>query len=124
MKVGLKSAIILGINRRGLAVLNSLQSHHLHGLKVKGFVQAFDDPKSFAIDHPELKKIGHENEINEIIESKKIDDVIIALERPNPERIMNSIVGINGAPTSIKILPDMYEVVTGLARTTQLVEYL
>ena len=34
---------------------------------------------------------------------------------------MNSIVGINGAPTSIKILPDMYEVVTGLARTTQLV---
>ena len=31
---------------------------------------------------------------------------------------MNSIVGINGAPTSIKILPDMYEVVTGLARTT------
>ena len=121
MKVGLKSAIILGINRRGLAVLNSLQSHHLHGLKVKGFVQAFDDPKSFAIDHPELKKIGHENEINEIIESKKIDDVIIALERPNPERIMNSIVGINGAPTSIKILPDMYEVVTGLARTTQLV---
>ena len=38
-----------------------------------------------------------------------------------PERIMSSIVSINGAPSSIKILPDMYEVVTGLARTTQLV---
>ena len=34
---------------------------------------------------------------------------------------MSSIVSINGAPSSIKILPDMYEVVTGLARTTQLV---
>ncbi|MFL3051570.1 MAG: exopolysaccharide biosynthesis polyprenyl glycosylphosphotransferase [Candidatus Neomarinimicrobiota bacterium] len=34
---------------------------------------------------------------------------------------MSSIVSINGAPLSIKILPDMYEVVTGLARTTQLV---
>ena len=34
---------------------------------------------------------------------------------------MSSIVTINGAPSSIKILPDMYEVVTGLARTTQLV---
>ena len=35
MKFGLKSAIILGFNRRGLAVLNSLQGHHLHGLKLK-----------------------------------------------------------------------------------------
>tara|TARA_B100001540_G_C15613765_1_gene554344 strand:- start:144 stop:872 length:729 start_codon:yes stop_codon:yes gene_type:complete len=34
---------------------------------------------------------------------------------------MSSIVSINGSPLSIKILPDMYEVVTGLARTTQLV---
>ena len=67
------------------------------------------------------KKIGNESEINEIIKSKKIDDVIIALEKPTPERIMSSIVAINGAPSSIKILPDMYEVVTGLARTTQLV---
>ena len=34
---------------------------------------------------------------------------------------MSAIVNINGSPVSIKILPDMYEVVTGLARTTQLV---
>ena len=56
-----------------------------------------------------------------LIKSKKIDDVIIALDKPTPERIMSSIVSINGATSSIKILPDMYEVVTGLARTTQLV---
>ena len=69
----------------------------------------------------EIEKIGNEADINKIIETKKIDDVIIALDKPNPERIMSSIVSINGAPSSIKILPDMYEVVTGLARTTQLV---
>ena len=63
----------------------------------------------------EIEKIGNEADINKIIETKKIDDVIIALDKPNPERIMSSIVSINGAPSSIKILPDMYEVVTGLA---------
>ena len=47
--------------------------------------------------------------------------LLLRLNRPTPERIMSSIVSINGAPSSIKILPDMYEVVTGLARTTQLV---
>ena len=121
MKVGLNNAIILGLNKRGSAVFDSLQNQHLHGLKVKGFIEANDDPKSFKNDFLESKKIGNENQINEIIKSKKIDDVIIALEKPTPERVMSSIVAINGAPSSIKILPDMYEVVTGLARTTQLV---
>ena len=121
MEIGLNNAAILGLNKRGLAVYDSLQDQHFHGLKVKGFIQASDDPESFKIDFLKPEKIGNENEINEIIESKKIDDVIIALEKPTSERIMSSIISINGAPSSIKILPDMYEVVTGLARTTQLV---
>ena len=40
------------------------------------------------------------------IKLEKIDDVIIALDRPNPERIMSSIVNMNGVTASIKILPD------------------
>ena len=121
IKVGLNNAVILGLNRRGLAAFNILQNQHFHGLKVKGFIQASDDPKSFDFGSIDLKKIGNESDLNKIIQSEKIDDVIIALDKPKPDRIMSAIVAINGAPTSIKILPDMYEVVSGLARTTQLV---
>ena len=120
-KIGLNNAVILGLNRRGLAIFQSLNSHYFHGLKVKGFIKASDDPEPFNFASSKLKKIGNESDIKTIIESEKIDDVIIALDRPTPERIMSSIISINGAPSSIKILPDMYEVVTGLARTTQLV---
>ena len=67
------------------------------------------------------KILGHESDIEKIIKLEKIEDVIIALDRPSSERIMSSIVKINDAPISIKIMPDMYEVVTGLARTSQLV---
>ena len=119
--IGLNNALILGINRRGLAVYQNLQNQPYHGLKVKGFIKADDDPDSFNFDLPDVDKLGSESDINNIIISNKIDDVIIALDQPNSERIMNSIIGINGAPVSIKILPDMYEVVTGLARTSQLV---
>ena len=120
-KIGLNNALILGINRRGTAIFKNLQNQPFHGLNVTGFIQANDDPIDFKINDLEIEKIGNEADINKIIETKKIDDVIIALDKPNPERIMSSIVSINGAPSSIKILPDMYEVVTGLARTTQLV---
>ncbi len=120
MKIGLNNALILGVNRRGNDVFNSLQHSFYHGLRVVGFVEAEDDPHSFNI---ELKNkiLGHESELKKIIISEKINDVIIALDHPNSERIMSAIVNINGSPVSIKILPDMYEVVTGLARTTQLV---
>ena len=120
MKIGLNNALILGFNRRGNDVFNSLKYSSYHGLRVVGFVKAEDDPDSFNIEMKN-KILGHESELKKIIISKKINDVIIALDHPSSERIMSAIVNINGSPVSIKILPDMYEVVTGLARTTQLV---
>ncbi len=120
MKIGLNNALILGVNRRGNDVFNSLQRSSYHGLRVVGFVEAEDDPHSFNVA-VKNKILGHESELKKIIISEKINDVIIALDHPNSERIMSAIVNINGSPVSIKILPDMYEVVTGLARTTQLV---
>ena len=120
-KIGLNNALILGVNRRGAAIFKNLKDQPLHGLNVKGFIQAYDDPIEFNIKDLNINKIGNEADIVGLIKSEKIEDVIIALDKPTPERIMSSIVNINGAPLSIKILPDMYEVVTGLARTTQLV---
>tara|TARA_S200000501_G_scaffold364981_1_gene397824 strand:+ start:30 stop:1430 length:1401 start_codon:yes stop_codon:yes gene_type:complete len=121
LKIGLNNALILGMNRRSSEVYNSLQNQSYHGLKVVGFVQAEDDSPLYDFSNQNIKKLGQESELGQIIKSKKIDDVIIALDRPKSGRIMSAIVNMNGAPVSIKILPDMYEVVTGLARTTQLV---
>tara|TARA_A100000164_G_C21870097_1_gene754682 strand:- start:156 stop:1142 length:987 start_codon:yes stop_codon:yes gene_type:complete len=121
MKIGLNNAIILGVNRRGLDIYNSLQNQSYHGLNVRGFVRANDDPDEYNISDEKTRVLGNESDLKEIIKLEKISDVIIALDHPNPEQIMSSIVKINGAPISIKILPDMYEVVTGLARTSQLV---
>lgn len=120
-KIGLKNAIILGANRRSKEIYDSLQNQSYHGLRVRGIVVAKDDPSPNNFPFENIKNMGEESNLKKIIKSEKISDVIIALDRPNPERIMSSIVNINGAPVSIKILPDMYEVVTGLARTTQLI---
>ncbi|MBC8344737.1 MAG: sugar transferase [Candidatus Marinimicrobia bacterium] len=119
--IGLRKAVILGVNRRGLDVYEKLQDSYHHGLSIAGFITAKDDPlKSQEIGVPE-NIIGNEKSINEVIADMKIDDVIIALDKPSPERIMDTIMSVNGNPVSMKILPDMYEVVTGLARTNQLV---
>ncbi len=119
--VGLNNALILGANRRGEAIYKELLNHSYHGLKIKGFIRASDDPEPFDYNRLPMKILGIESELNKILNKEKINDVIIALDHPNPERIMSAIAKANGSPISIKILPDMYEVVTGLARTNQLV---
>ena len=119
--IGLNKALILGANRRGEAIYKELLNHSYHGLKVEGFVRALDDPISYDSKRIPIKIFGTESEFHKILKNEKIHDVIIALDQPNPERIMSAISKANGSPISIKILPDMYEVVTGLARTNQLV---
>ena len=119
--IGLNNALIFGVNRRGEEIYNELSNHSYHGLKVKGFIRASDDPIKFDENRLPMKILGTESELNNIIKKEKINDIIIALDQPKPERIMSTISQANGSPISIKILPDMYEVVTGLARTNQLV---
>ena len=119
--IGLKKAVILGVNRRGIDVYDKLQTSYHHGLAIAGFVQANDDPDISKHSGHNIDILGSEQTINQIITKNQIDDVIIALDKPSPERIMDTIMNVNGHPVSMKILPDMYEVVTGLARTNQLV---
>ena len=118
--IGFTETVILGTNRRGIDVCNALNDHSHHGLKVMGFIKADDDPVNFDVEAP-LPVLGAESGIHELIEKTNINDIIIALDKPTPERVMNTIVNINGASKSLKVLPDMYEVVTGMARTNQLV---
>ena len=69
-KIGLNDSVILGVNRRGLDVYNTLKSHSHHGINVIGFIKGFDDPDNFDMILP-LPLLGHESEIDKIINKKK-----------------------------------------------------
>ena len=117
---GLTDSIILGVNRRGLDLYNTLQSHSHHGINVIGFIKGYDDPDNFDDNLP-LPVLGHESKVHKIINEHNVNDLIIALDKPTSERVLDTIVNINGSPVSLKVVPDMYEVVMGMARTDQLV---
>ena len=67
-----------------------------------------------------VKNLGIEKDIKAIISKNPVSDIVIALDNMDHEHVMKLISTINGAPVSIKIVPDLYEVVSGLARTEQI----
>ena len=64
--------------------------------------------------------LGKEEDLNKIIVNNPVSDIVIALDDMDHDHILKLISVINGAPVSIKIVPDLYEVVSGLARTEQI----
>ena len=65
--IGLNSALILGANRRGEAIYKELSTNSYHGLLVKGFVRALDDPVAFDDKRLPMKILGEESEFNQIL---------------------------------------------------------
>ena len=78
-----------------------------------------DDEKNGDIESLVIN-LGNEKDIKAIISKNPVSDIVVALDNMDHEHVMKLISTINGAPVSIKIVPDLYEVVSGLARTEQI----
>jgi len=115
---GLRKTIIVGVNDRGFQVADNITVQKNQGFDLLGFVHSDDDPD---IDETNgVHIIGHERDLKSIILENQISEVIVAptvLEHTHVTRI---ITRANGSPVSIKIVPDLHEVISGLARTEQI----
>ena len=60
-----------------------------------------------------LPYLGHINNIDEILREHDIEEVIIALESSEHDRLKTIITSLEGGDLKIKILPDMYDILSG-----------
>ncbi len=122
-----RALIMAGIgNRRTLIVGSSKHSSELAveiarfpalGYKVVGYVGEKD------LQQPEsttLRRLGHIEQINDVIASEKIEEIIFALTGNSRQKVMDVVGDCDGLPVNFKIVPDLYDIVMGQARTNQL----
>lgn len=57
--------------------------------------------------------LGHVNTLEEVLKTHQIEEVIIALESVEHERLQTIISRINNTNIVIKVLPDMYDILSG-----------
>ncbi len=115
---GRRRTVILGANQRGIRAEQEILNHDQQGFDVVGFIRGLDDPD--IVPPGGMRLLGTEKDINKLILEHQVSDVVLALEKSDHSRVMGAIDRINGSPVSIKIVPDMYEVISGLARTQQI----
>lgn len=64
----------------------------------------------------QIPYLGHANDLEKILQEHKIEEVIIALESTEHERLKSLIAKISIRGIRIKILPDMYDILAGSVR--------
>lgn len=117
--VGRENTIIVGYNPRGRQLAEELKVHTGHGYELVGFVRTEEDQND-GEDGTAPVILGYENNLKQVIFDHHVSHVVLAPERSDHARLMALLSHANGAPTSVKIIPDLYEVISGLARTQQL----
>jgi exopolysaccharide biosynthesis polyprenyl glycosylphosphotransferase len=116
--MGRRRTVIVGVDRRGTRLLHDLRSAPAQGYEVVGFVRAHNELERDEIDG--LPVLGVEEDLGRVIAAERIEVVLIALQSNSHEGVMQIIAAAEGLPVSFSITPDLYDIVTGHVRTTQI----
>lgn len=115
--IGRRNAVIIGTSSSAQDINKMILRHRGLGLDVLGFIgEKAGDNKNSDI----CNILGNIKNIKELIEKNNIKTVIIALEKHEEEIISAVIQNCEGTYVSLKIVPDLYEIMSGQARTSQI----
>jgi exopolysaccharide biosynthesis polyprenyl glycosylphosphotransferase len=116
--MGRRRTVIVGVDQRGTRLLHDLRSAPAQGYEVVGFVRAHNELERDEIDG--LPVLGVKEDLGWVIAAERIEVVLIALQSNSHEEVMQIIAAAEGQPVSFSITPDLYDIVTGHVRTTQI----
>lgn len=111
--IGLRNTLIIGTGDKAVNLKSMIEKFPQLGYMITGFIslQKEDDHKL---------SLGRLEEISGIIKKNNISEILIALEPADKENLTEVLSFCSEEKVNMKILPDMYEIVSGMAKTNQI----
>jgi len=117
-KIGFNT-LLIGSNRRALELFKEMNSQPKSaGNKFIGFVKVNDKSKFILEKH--LSCLGNVESLPQIIDEYEIEEVIIAIESSEHHQINSIIQKIDNKNLVVKVIPTLYDILTGSVRMTSL----
>lgn len=116
--IGRRNALIIGFNDRANQIHDTILDHRALGLDIVAYIAVFE--KNLNKEHKNVKVIDTIANLESIIEQYNIKNVIISIERHHEDTLLEIISKCEGKNISIKIVPDLYDIISGQARTSQI----
>lgn len=113
--IGLRNSLIIGNGGKAAELNSMLENFPQLGYRIIGYVYLTNYSTSKV-----KSSMGSIGDLSEIIKKNDISEILIALESNERDNLMEVIKNCSGEKVNIKILPDMYEIVSGMAKTNQI----
>jgi len=117
-KIGFKT-LLIGSNKKAYELFKQmLYEKKSAGNIFIGFVSVVEKPKYLLDKH--IKHLGNINELSKIIDENKVEEVIIAIETSEHNKINSIINKIDNKNLVIKVIPTLYDIITGSVKMSSL----
>ncbi len=116
--IGRRRTVIVGSRGRGVELFDQVQRYPALGHEILGFVGLH--PGRSSTGRKGFPVLGTIGEFHAVIERERVHEVLIALDSRDHERLLDIVGRCNGTPVGLKIVPDLYDVISGQARTNQI----
>jgi exopolysaccharide biosynthesis polyprenyl glycosylphosphotransferase len=112
------NTILIGSNEKALSLFKEMENQAVSsGNKFVGFVHVDNNIKLL---NPFLNHLGSVKELKKIIEEHEVEEAIIAIESSEHESIGRILNELGGTDVIIKIIPDMYDILSGSVKMTSI----
>ena len=116
---GLHRTVIIGTGQNAKVAYDDLMRNRTLGMDVLGYVQVNGKMPDPELGINELV-VGHLDDIEGIIENNQIQEVLVAIEPERRKDLIDVIAKIDHPDITLKLLPDFYQLVSGLNKTNQI----
>jgi exopolysaccharide biosynthesis polyprenyl glycosylphosphotransferase len=123
-----RSLIIKGFGRRNVIIVGfNLQANEVHDQILEHRALGLDAAAYAAVDKDNLDKSykgidvkGTIKDLGSMIDTYNAKEIIIALDKDNRDFLVDVISQCESKNVGLKIVPDLYEILSGQARTSQI----
>jgi exopolysaccharide biosynthesis polyprenyl glycosylphosphotransferase len=116
--IGRRCAVIVGYNSKAHEVHDQILEHPALGLDVEAYVAV--NSENVGKTYKNIRVRGTIDEMLDIIYKTHATEIIIALEKEDHDLLVDIISKVENRGIGLKIVPDLYEILSGQARTSQL----
>jgi exopolysaccharide biosynthesis polyprenyl glycosylphosphotransferase len=115
--VGVHNTLIVGSEEKSRRLYDEVARYPALGYRVIGFVTL---RRSNNRPYKGVPTLGSITQLHDLIPRHNVRDVLIALDSSEHTRLLEIIGHCNSHRVGLKIMPDLYDIISGQARTNQI----
>jgi exopolysaccharide biosynthesis polyprenyl glycosylphosphotransferase len=116
---GRKNTVVIGLGKPAKEITSEINQHRGLGLDIIGYV-ASDDDEATESSFNGLPILGKTTDFEQIVATHNIKEIVFALENHQNELLVDIISRTENLSVGLKIVPNLYEILSGQAKSMQL----